>query len=75
MPCASIKRISTDVDEWFENVFTTISEFSKQLEIEAHKPRAGGRQSHGSNTPSSSIIEYFKLDEDIPFIDRMIVEI
>jgi hypothetical protein len=60
------------VDRRFQSIYAQSVRIAEKVQVEPCKPRLAQRQQHRSNLPSINIIDHYKLNIAIPFIDHVI---
>lgn len=69
------KHLRETVDNEFEILYGRLLDFAKENSIEESAPRQCSRQTHRSNIPSFSVMDYWKTTIAIPFLDHIIMEL
>ena len=72
---SALKRVRSTIDHFHDVVYAEAVQLNQLVGVQESSPRLASRQQHRSNTPSSTVKEYYKLNLTIPLLDHIITEL
>ena len=68
---SDIQEMRNNIDTQFHEWFNTASQLARKFGVEPRMPRTLRRQQHRSNVEADDLVEYYRRNLAIPFLDHL----